>query len=257
MLISCKICMAHPSCACMPDSLPNTILDKCALQPASDDAIIKPIRRLPRTASEGIDSINTRLLQLNLPITLPYMRHVFNTSIATNGFLSLWKKAIITPIYKGKGSQSEPGSYRPIAILPVISRVLEKLILKRVFTYMDKHSILADCQHAFRKNHSTETALSEVTNQIWKGMDKQQVTTDVLVDLSKAFDKVDHKILLDKMTKCGIYRDWFRSYLTARTQAVQQNDSLSEFLPTSSGVPEGSCLGPGVLVYIQMTCHNT
>jgi len=72
---------------------------------------------------------------------------------------------------------------------------------------MDKHSILADRQHAFRKNHSTKTALLEVTDQIWKGMDKQQVTTDVLVDLSKAFDKVDHKILLDKMTKCGIYCD--------------------------------------------------
>ena len=81
------------------------------------------------------------------------------------------------------------------------SRVLVKLILKRVITYMDEHFILADCQHAFKKNNSTETALSEVTNQIWKGMDKQQVATDVLVDLSKVFDKVDHTILLDKMTK--------------------------------------------------------
>jgi len=79
--------------------------------------------------------------------------------------------------------------------------VLEKLILKQVFAYMDKHSILADCQHAFRENHSTETALLDVTDQIWKGMDKQQVATDVLVDLSKVFDKVDHTILLDKMTK--------------------------------------------------------
>jgi len=78
---------------------------------------------------------------------------------------------------------------------------------------MDKHSIPADCQYAFRKNKSTETALLEVTDQIWTGMDKQQVTTDALVDLSKTFDMVDHKILLDKMTKCGIYCDWFRSYL--------------------------------------------
>jgi len=167
----------------------------------------------------------------------PIYKACFNTSIATSSFPSLWKKATITPIYKGKGSQSEPGNYRPIAILPVISRVLEKLFLKQVFAYMDKHSILANCQHAFRKNHSTETALLEVTDQIWKGMDKQQVTTEVLVDLSKVFDKVDHRILLDKMTKCGIYGDWFRSYLTARTQAVQQDDTLSEFLPTSSGVP--------------------
>jgi len=79
---------------------------------------------------------------------------------------------------------------------------------------------------------------------MWKGMDKQQVTTDALVDLSKAFDKADHKILLDKMTKWSIYCDWFRSYLTARTQAVQQDGSMSEFLPTTSGVPQGSCLGP-------------
>jgi len=112
------------------DSLPNTILDKFALQPASDDAVIKTICRLPRKASEGIDGINTRLLQLSLPITLPYIRPVFHTSIATNGFPSLWKKASITPIYKGNGSQSEPGNYRPIAILPVISCVLEKLISK-------------------------------------------------------------------------------------------------------------------------------
>jgi len=70
----------------------------------------------------------------------------------------------------------------------------------------------------------------------------KQVTTDILVDRSKAFDKVDHKILLDKMTECGIYCDWFWSYLAARTQAVQQNDTLSEFLPTSSGAPQWSCL---------------
>jgi len=237
-------CIVYPDMINTSDSLPNTVLDKFAFQPASDDAVIKTICRLPRKASEGIDGINTCLLQLSLPITLPYIRHVFDTSIATNSFPSLLKKAIITPIYKGKGSRSEPGDYRPIATLPVISRVLEKLILKQVFTYMDKHSILTDCQHAFRKKHSVETALLEVTDQIWIGMDKTQVTTDVLVDLSKAFDKVDRKILLDKMTKCGICCDWFWSYLTGRTQAVQQDDTLSEFLPTSSGVPQGSYLGP-------------
>ena len=188
------------------------------------------ICRLPRTASEGIDGINTHLLQLSLPITLPYIRHVFNTSIATNSFPSLWKKAIITPIYKEKGSQSEPGNYRPVAILPVMSCVLEKLILNQVFAYMDQHSILAGCQYAFRKIQSTETALLEVTDQIWTGMDKQQVTADVLVDQPKAFDKVDRKILLDKMTKCGIYCDWFRSYLTAKFRAVQQDDTLSNIL---------------------------
>jgi len=201
--------------------------------------------------------INTRLLQLSLPITLPYIRHVFNTSIATNSFLSLWKKVIITPIYKGKGSQSEAGNYRPIALLPVTSRVLVKLILKRVITYMDEHFILADCQHAFKKNNSTETALLEVTDQVWQGMENQQVTTDVLVDLSKAFDKADHRILLDKMTKCGIYYGWFRSYLTARTQAAQQYDSLSEFCQQAVGCHRGAVLGRCYLVYIQMTCRNT
>jgi len=122
-------CTAYPDMTNTSDLLPNIILDKFALQPASEDAIIKTIYRLPRKASEGIDGINTCLLHLGLPMTLPYIRHVFNTSIATNSFPSLWKKAIKTPIYKGKGSQSKPGNYRPIAILPVISRVLEKLIL--------------------------------------------------------------------------------------------------------------------------------
>jgi len=137
-------------------------LDKFALQPASDDAIIKTICRLPRKASEGIGGINTRLLQLNLPISLPYIRHVFNTSFATNSFPSLWKKAIITLIYKGKRTQSKPSNYRPITVLVMMSRVLDKLIQKQVFTYMDKHSLLAD----FSKKRSTETALLEVTDQI-------------------------------------------------------------------------------------------
>jgi len=83
---------------------------------------------------------------------------------------------------------------------------------------MDKHSILADCQHVFRKNRSAETGLLDVADQIWKRTDKQELTTDVLVDLPKAFDKVNDKILLDKMTKCGIYCDWFPSYLTGPKQ---------------------------------------
>ena len=239
-----SICTSDPSSSRTPDPPAATTTGTLVLRPVTTAEVITTICSLPQKSSEGIDGINTRLLQLSLPITAPYIRHIFNTSITTNCFPSSWKLAIISPIYKRKGSQGEPGNYRPVALLPVISRVLEKLVLKQLFIYMNEHSILSSCQHAFRKRHSTATALLEVTDQVWKSMDVRQVTTNVLLDLSKAFDKVDHTILINKLTHYGLYCDWFRSYLTGRSQAVRQLEKTSTFLSTTSGVPQGSCLGP-------------
>lgn len=211
----------------------------------TDIDVIHAIHSLRNKPSEGSDGINTELLKLSLPVTLSYITHIINLSLGTNTFPSAWKKALIVPIYKRKGSMSDPSSYRPIALLPIISKLTEKVVLNQLTEYMHRHDILSATQHAFRKQHSTETALLEVTDRIWRAMDKQMVTSNILIDLSKAFDMVNHNTLLCKLEHYGITPDWFKSYLVGRSQAVRGGDhSRSEFLPTTRGVPQGSCLGP-------------
>ena len=222
----------------------NTSHSPLVLLPVSKEDIISTIFHLPKKSSEGVDGINTELLQKSLVVTLPVVQHIINLSIETSTFPTIWKSAIITPIFKGKGLPENPGNYRPVALLSVLSRVTEKLVLKQMFSHIDKHKILTNCQHAFRPKHSTQTALLEVTDYIWMAMDKQMLTTNILLDLSKAFDKVDHTILLRKLGSVGIVDNWFKSYLTARQQCVKTTDCISSYRQTTCGVPQGSCLGP-------------
>lgn len=126
----------------------------------------------------------------------------------------------------------------------MLSRVLEKLVLKQLSTYINNHSTLSNNQHAFQKSHSTATALLEVTDQVWKGVDDQKVTTSIPLDLSKAFDKVNHFTFIDISKRYGLYSDWFLSYISGRSEAVPQDNSKSTFLPATNGVSQRNCLGP-------------
>lgn len=192
----------------------------------------------------GLDEMHPSFLKLLLPVLLPYITHLFNSIILTNEFPSQWKKAKIIPVPK----TSRGDEFRPISILPFLSKVFEKIIQKQISTFLDHENILTSKQSGFRKKNSCITALISVSEDIRKSIDKDYVTFLILLDFSKAFDMVNHSTLCQKLSLFYNFSSdaikFIFSYLTGRTQAVELNKVLSNFLLNKSGVPQGSILGP-------------
>ena len=152
----------------------------------------------------------------------------------------------VVPIFKS-GDQTNASNYRPITILPVLSKIIEKAVHMQLYTFLKENKLLAREQFGFRPNLSTEVALAHLTDNILDNMDNGLVTGAVFLDLSKAFDTVDHQLLLKKLRSLGLDNnsmDWFKSYLSAREQVVSIGNCLSCPKPISVGVPQGSILGP-------------
>jgi len=146
-------------------------------------------------------------------------------------------------------------NYRPVSNLSFLSKIIEKVVQQQLFAYLNTHSLLPECQSAYRPFHSTETALVKVVNDLLRSMDKGNVSVLTLLDLSSAFDTIDHEILLERLSSLyGISGDvlsWFHSYLSDRTQFVTINDTTSAASPLTFGVPQGSVLGP--ILFIMYT----
>ena len=158
------------------------------------------------------------------------------------------------PIYKGKGSTLECCNYRPISLLSNIDKIVEKLMHKRLYSFLSKYKIIYDLQFGFRKNHSTTHALIYLTEKVRKALDDNCFSCGVFVDLQKAFDTVDHEILLYKLNHYGIRgveNNWFKSYLSNRKQFICINGVVSKENAVQHGVPRGSVPGPLLfLIYI-------
>ena len=157
------------------------------------------------------------------------------------------------PLFK-KGSLTEPKNYRPISLLPLISKLIERVIHRQVQEHLDKNEILFKFQSGFRSNHSTDSCLSYLNDKILKGFDKGVVTGMIAIDLQKAFDTIDHEILLNKMSFIGFSEkviNWFRSYLAHRKFYVFLENQTSDVGNLNCGVPQGSILGPLLfLIYV-------
>ena len=141
----------------------------------------------------------------------------------------------------------EPSNYRPVAILSPLSKVLEKVIYKQIYNYFSYNKIFHSSLHGYRQNRSTQTALLQLYDHWVRSAAQGQVSGVVLLDLSAAFDLVDHQILVKKLKIYGLDNDfctWVQSYLYGRQQAVWIDHTFSEFLQNSVGVPQGSILGP-------------
>ena len=161
-------------------------------------------------------------------------------------FPKAWKIAEVIPIPK-EGNSEEPANNRPISLLPILSKVSERLAHKQFVEFLTMHDKLSTYQSGNRKMYSTETALINVTDNILKAIDEKSASLLVLLDMSKAFDSLNHNLLLEKLRKLGLkasVTSWFSSYLSSRYQRVRYEDSLSELLPLTNGVPQGSILGP-------------
>ena len=162
------------------------------------------------------------------------------------------------PLHKG-GDLKSTNNYRPISILSCVSKIIEKAVHKHVYSFLSEYNLINQHQSGFRPFHSTETSLTDMIDTWLNNMNSGKMTGVAFVDLRKAFDTVNHEILLNKLYEIGatdITVKWFRSYLTKRTQKVSFKGSLSNALPVNTGVPQGSILGPLLfIIFINNMCN--
>ena len=206
------------------------IMNNFHFEQTSIEEVLEIIKSFRKKSSTGIDNISPTVLKHFPPNILVCLVHIFNLSMSQGKFLRCFKIAKIVPIHKGK-SKIDGGNYRPISLLPVASKILERIVHRRLFNFLSQNKILNENQFGFRTNHSTELAASSLTNRICNALDSKQKVMSVFLDMSKAFDCVDHDILLHKMSVYGIRGkslSWFSSYLNDRYQKVIVNGILSE-----------------------------
>ena len=189
--------------------------------PTTKEEVIDVIDDLDCSKSNGPHSIPTDIFKFIKLIVSESLSIIINLSFSTGVFIDNLKVSKIIPIYKGKGSNMSYCNYRPISLLSNRDKVIEKLMFKRLYCFLTKYKVFYNLQFGFRENHSTTHALIYLTEEIRKALDKNLFSCGVFVDLQKAFDTVDHDILLFKLDHYGVRgveNNWFKSYLSNRKQ---------------------------------------
>ena len=213
--------------------------------------VLLHLTKLCRTKVTGLDSISARLLRECPDLISKSLTRIFNQSIVTGIFTDEWKNARITPLFNNAGKRIDPFNYRPISIIPVVAKVFERIIYDQLHNYLVANSLLSSHQSGFRSLHSTVTTLLEATDSWSLNIDRGFVNAVVFLDLKKAFDTVDHNILLSKLQFYGVRGPtlkWFCSYSKNRTQTCLINCNKSSERLLQYGVPQGTVLGPLLLL---------
>jgi hypothetical protein len=207
---------------------------------------IKLAFRSIKTRATGTDEVSINMIMPILEILLPCLTNIFNSSIISTVFPSCWKQALVTPVPKQR-RPTDVTHFRPIRILTVFSKALDKLIYDQIVIFLNRNSLFDNFQSGFRRCHSTTTALLRISEDIRLSFGYKKCTILVLLDFSKAFDCVIHKILLAKLKYLNFSEDdinWFSSYLSDRSQRVRNDAGFSDWRNVECGVPQGSVLGP-------------
>ncbi|MCU7800562.1 MAG: reverse transcriptase family protein [gamma proteobacterium symbiont of Lucinoma myriamae] len=224
--------------------VPNEVQFNIPLMTMS--GLINEIKALDITKATGIDGLSPKILKSSVDILSVTLLKMINISIHTGLFPECLKIAKLRPIYKG-GPDCDTSNYRPISILPVVSKIIEKHVTKHLFAYLNKYQILHKSQSGFRQKHSCNTALIKLIDKWLQCIDKGEVIGAIFFDLRKAFDVVDHDILMHKLSLYKFDKlscDWIKSYLSNRQQCIIEKEIKSTMQIVKSGVPQGSVLGP-------------
>jgi hypothetical protein len=230
-------------------------VNKFKFKDISPNFVFDQICNMKNNKSPGLDQFNVRLLKLAGPFISNCLAHICNLSLSGSTFPDEWKKAKVTPIFKS-GDKTDVGNFRPISVLPIVSKIIERAVYDQLYLYLTHEGLLSNAQSGFRANHSTSTTLLDAQDFVLKNMDDGFVTGVLFIDLKKAFDTVNHDILIKKLKKHGIDNSellWFKSYLNNRSQTVSINATLSDFQSINIGIPQGSILGP-LLFIIFVNC---
>ena len=221
--------------------------------PIDDYEIMCAIGSLKSNKSYDIFNMSNYLLKLVANFVTPSLKHIFNLCFENGTVPMTLKTAIVIPLHKS-GSHTDPNNYRPIALQPVLLKVMEKVLKLRMDVFLRKHNVISNFQHGFRATFSTESALIEFLNEVHESLNSSHSCAGLFVDIKKAFDMVDHNLLLHKLYKIGFRGNifnWFRSYLENRNHIIKVNDTYSHPYILNIGVPQGSVLGPLLfLVYV-------
>ena len=229
------------------------------LKPIVEMDIITIIDKINSNKGAGNDNIGNFIIKRVANEIAKFLTMLFNLSITTGIVPEKLKIAKVIPIYK-KDDAEKFSNYRPVSLLPCFSKILERLVFNRCVEYIDAHEILNDKQFGFRPNHSTYMAIMQLVDMITSAVERNETTIGIFLDLSKAFDTIDHKILLHKLEHYGfrgVVLEWFKNYLTNRKQYVSYNSCESEQKDITCGVPQGSILGPLLFILYVNNITNT
>ena len=211
------------------------------------------INTLDETKAADSYDLPPKLIKLSSESILTPLTHLVNASFSSGYYPKLLKYAKVILIYKSK-SPYEVSNYRPISLLPYFDKICEKLMFKRLMNFIEENKIIYEHQFGFQKGKSTSQAILDMSTKIVNAIEKRELSCCVFLDFAKAFDTVDHTILIKKLDYYGIRGtalEWFKSYLSDRTQRVSINGELSKDREIKYGVPQGSLLGPLLfLIYI-------
>ena len=206
------------------------------------------IRGLGSSKAYGRDELDAFTLKIGIDFLAPLICDMINISVREKLFIVKWKQARVIPLLKSPdASRTDVSSYRPISLLPVVSKLVERHVQQQLLKHMEKHELFHQNGHAYRQNLSTNTAMMQLLDNIYCSTDDNRMTSLMALDMSSAFDCVNHAILMQKLELYKCSEDtlqWMREYLNHRSQLVQIGRHCSNLQSTNRGVPQGSILGP-------------
>ena len=241
----------------LTSNLKKPAVKKCALDGTkflsqfsicNEDDVKKIVLASP-AKSCCLDCIPTNIFKKFIDIFLPFLNSFINLCLSSSSFPKTFKHAIVSPrLKKACLDKNDIANYRPVSNLSFLSKLIERIAAKQLLSHLTLNNLMPECQSGYRNFHSTETALLDVSSELFAATDAQNVSLLALLDMSSAFDCVDHTLLLEKLSCSfgieGTVAKWFESYLSERTQQIVYSNELSEIQNISFGVPQGSVLGP-------------